>query len=184
MNLLYLLFFFFIQGAPQVRGDSTIFWSATRPLTWNDFKGKPQSSGPNGAMTYSGMEFSFENRADSIYFSITTTFNPNVSWVNSKVATDYMLRHEQLHFNITELYSRKLRSALKKMKPGLPNPEVTAKKLYHRFSKECFQVQRLYDKESDHSRNENKQRSWDKKIANELFQLEKDTIPVFQISNK
>ena len=41
------------------------------------------------------------------------TFDPNTSWVrNPKTASEALLRHEQLHFDITEVYARLMRQKL------------------------------------------------------------------------
>src|SRR5690606_40361550 len=39
-------------------------------------------------------------------------FNPHLSWVVPASRNDYLLKHEQLHFDITELHARKLRREL------------------------------------------------------------------------
>lgn len=39
-------------------------------------------------------------------------FSPRQSWYHKDMADDHLLSHEQLHFDITELYARKLRKKI------------------------------------------------------------------------
>ncbi len=40
--------------------------------------------------------------------------------------------------------------------------------VFDKFDKKCDEVQKQYDKETDHGRNAEKQREWDKKISDWL----------------
>lgn len=97
------------------RYETQIEWSIDRKLTWNDFKGTPDTINfPNTlALTNSG--FGYESgismlKTGDIFNQ--SVFNTNESWVVTEGRNDYVLRHEQIHFDITEIYSRKLRKEL------------------------------------------------------------------------
>jgi len=175
--LIFLIFFGF---APRDK-DRSIPWSP-RQLTWADFQGKPHPRSNVGAVTYSGMRYSFEGNSNAYNITVVATFDPERSWVNKKAANNHVLRHEQLHFDITELYARKMRAALKKISPGTQKPDVAASKLYNRYTNESREYQDRYDHETDHSRNEAKQAFWDKKITGELAALDHEAGTVITIT--
>jgi hypothetical protein len=90
-----------------------------------------------------------------------------------KGPTDYLLNHEQIHFDMGEVFCRKMRKQYKE-KP-FPNSTFAqeASKLYNKILKEYNDEQKLYDKETNHSINKEKQAAWDIKVANQLKELEK-----------
>jgi len=95
--------------------ETKIEWSADRKLTWDDFKGEPDTANfPNTlALTNSG--FGYESGINMFkdgQVFVQSVFNTNLSWVVPEGRNDYVLRHEQIHFDITEIYSRKLRKEL------------------------------------------------------------------------
>ena len=74
--------------------------------------------------------------------------------------TDYILAHEQGHFDITEIFARKLHEALQ----GYQFNKRTFKKdigqIYQGIVKEKEDFQKKYDGETDHSRNRKMQYDW------------------------
>lgn len=65
------------------------------------------------AVTNSG--FGFESginlfKDDNVF--VQAVFYNHGSWVLQEGRTDYVLKHEQIHFDITEIYARMLRKAL------------------------------------------------------------------------
>jgi hypothetical protein len=152
-------------------GDQSFSWSE-KQLTWDDFRGKPHTKSRVGAITYSGIKYSYEQSGSSLSMKVVATFDPDLSWYNKSTANEYVLRHEQLHFDITELYARKLRAALKQISPKAAKPSAIAEKLYDKFFSESRDYQDLYDHETNHSRNEARQAEWDKKISSALKELQ------------
>jgi len=158
-----------------------ITWSATVPLTWDDFRGRPHVHSSVGAVTMSGISLNYEGTEGSLVATVKATFDKEESWVNLKAADDHVLRHEQLHFDITELYARKLRAALKRISSGIPKPEKVVEKLFDRYSGESKSYQDLYDKETDHSRNVKQQAAWEEKVKRELDLMAGDTAMMVMI---
>lgn len=89
---------------------------------------------------------------------------------NSK--TDSGLQHEQGHFDITEIYSRKLRKKLSDYTFKKKSLKANFMKFYNGNAALLDAEHDLYDKETDHHRIEEKQKEWDKKIAEQLKELE------------
>ncbi|HSP39953.1 MAG TPA: hypothetical protein VLN46_00870, partial [Gillisia sp.] len=92
-----------------------IFWEQDG-LTWEDFKALPNEESKFDANTNAGLSFSWgvknTNGDIELTYEVTSYFNPKLSWVKIDSDNDYLLKHEQLHFDITELHARKLRKKL------------------------------------------------------------------------
>ncbi|MGJ8734513.1 MAG: DUF922 domain-containing protein, partial [Cellulophaga sp.] len=75
--------------------------------------------------------------------------------------------HEQIHFDIAELYARKMREKLSKVVPS-SNTYKQARAIYTSVNKELDAYQDLYDKETNYSRDLEKQLFWQEKVKKEL----------------
>src|SRR3989442_15915117 len=89
-------------------------WSAARRLSWSDFQGAPPQSGEEAAKTAYGIYYAWKCRGRAFEFRVVAAFHPNDSWVKPVVLGDSVesrrvLAHEQTHFNIAELYARRMR---------------------------------------------------------------------------
>ncbi len=146
-------------------------WEDQRNIQWSDFKAKPNVNSPYDAQVYSGMQYSlsyrFEGPKSELSFDVYSFFNPEMSWSKVEKRSDYLLKHEQLHFDISELYARKLRQALTEYKPS-KDPRKDVEKMFDKFNNERKQLQSKYDRETDHSKNKAEQEKWDTFIISEL----------------
>src|SRR6187551_3093993 len=92
--------------------DDRILWSSKRKLTWDDFKGAvPDTTEPFvSAISACSIKLQYEN-IDSlmINYKIENYFVKSKSWTISDDVK--LLAHEQLHFDISELYARKIRKS-------------------------------------------------------------------------
>jgi predicted secreted Zn-dependent protease len=164
INVIYLFFILLIPVIAIAQKDEEEFikWSAERKLTWNDFKGEPQTGTDVAALTstYLGIEYHFENK--KVNYQISCRFSRNRSWVAHK--SDYILRHEQGHFDITELFARKLNKAVSELIKENQTKQKELASVYEKLMKEKSAMQEKYDTETDNSRNTVKQEEWLKKI--------------------
>lgn len=147
-----------------------IEWSEGRRLKWSDFKGSPKKLSPNEALTDSGMSIELKCDGTTSKAVVKCYFNPQKSWTKSKESA-YLLKHEQLHFDITELFVRKLRAQLAKFGNDCEALSKHIEEYYQRNYKEFVAYQDLYDRESEHSLNKEKQAYWEQKVARELAEL-------------
>ena len=154
--------------------DSTniIYWSSSRPLSWSDFKGIPDTK-YNGisAITSSGILHYKGCEKGLISYKVKAYFEKYESWVKTEALTGHHLEHEQLHFDITEIYARKLRKALanKQFRCG---QEVQLEKFVDDFLKDWRNEQDKFDYHTKHSLDSEQQHEWFDKIAAELASLE------------
>lgn len=172
----YLVFIlFFISTQFTVAQEIELPWNAGEKLKWSDFKATPDRNHPYAAITYSGMSYGFSanvvNGEVSVDYKINCFFVSNKSWVKKRYLGDAeLLKHEQLHFDITELFTRKFRKELSTMNFS-EKVKYEIKAVYKKLTKEKVSVQKQYDLETDHSKNEQAQKKWQIKIDNELQKL-------------
>jgi len=165
---------FFSAAPPEERSKAYVYWDQ-RPLTWADFKGSAPGSSKYIALTYSAIKLDFGGEGKDIWFTIETIFYPKKSW-KKKGVDDYVLKHEQGHFDITEFFSRTLRKTLsetKFKKYATIGDEVA--KIFNENFEACDKMQDEYDKETDHSKVKDEQLRWDKKISEMLDSLSTHT---------
>lgn len=171
----YILFFVSVQYT--VAQDIEKLWHADQKLTWNDFKASPDRNHPYAAITYSGISYGFSaevvNGEVYIDYTVNCFFVASKSWVKKRYLGDpELLKHEQLHFDITELFTRRLREELSTMS-FTENVKLEIQAVYKKITKEKVTMQELYDLETDHSKKEHAQNTWQLKIENELQKLNK-----------
>ena len=86
--------------------------------------------------------------------------------------TDYILAHEQAHFDITELYARALHKALSEYVFNGKTYQQDISNIYQNIVKEKEAFQEAYDGETDHSRKKRGQIEWLEKIEQLLTETE------------
>lgn len=164
----------FIAGSGS---ESEIHWDEKR-LGWTDFKSVRSNGSSFKAQTYSGIRYTLREKNGGVFVDVVAYFVPEESWVVKGSETPYLLRHEQLHFDITELYARKLRKELEPIQ-GTSSAEFRSNRLYRvagmahdRLYDEMVAVQEAYDEETDHSLRRKAQEEWDRKINAWLAELD------------
>ncbi len=159
----------------QKEGEEKIQWRNSRLLTWEDFKAEPDESLPFSANTNSGISYSWSYSTASgkpdLKYEVSSNFYPYKSWVKDIENEAYLLSHEQLHFDISELHARKLRQALDNYIPGR-SIRQDLKSIYNNIESERSAMQNLFDKESQHSENREAEIRWRNFVAKELKKLE------------
>lgn len=149
----------------------TILWETGKKLRWEDFKGKPENQRA-AAVTASGLTYRFSTTKKNgevvdIDYEVTSFFYPNKSWYKPEVCDSIILSHEQLHFDITELYARKFRKLLSETK-FTNNVKNEVKTIYNQINVELNEYQNQYDDETNFSRNREQQLHWNNSIDDAL----------------
>jgi hypothetical protein len=172
----YTSVFLWLFASAFITGtDDLIPWKSDRKLTWADFKSKKQEFGTGmDAYTAYTITLTPENngKTDSITVHVECSFEKNKSGVKKGKQSDDLLKHEQGHFDLAEVYARLLRKKLSATKTSLQNAQNTLNNLYKSAFAELEAEQAKYDRETDHSRVADKQELWNKKIAGRLAELE------------
>ena len=151
-------------------------WSLARPLTWADFEGTPPTGGVEGARTVYELSYESRCRGLTFQFQVTAIFLPEQSWVRRRVLADRdessrVLRHEQTHFDLTEVYARRMRKYFAELYNPCGQPEDQLSTSVDRFVKEEASAQQRYDEETENGLSVNRQRMWDRDVAGMLASL-------------
>ncbi|HEY0059152.1 MAG TPA: DUF922 domain-containing protein [Flavisolibacter sp.] len=151
-----------IVAIPATEDKEFIPWTEERLLTWDDFQSKPQRRTEAVASTSTSLGLTYDLKSGVLSYDITCAFSKAKSWGTLK--TDYILAHEQGHFDITEIYARKLHHALAAYKLKSRTYQQDIARIYQQVVKEKEHLQHLYDNQSDHSRNKRVQANWEEII--------------------
>ena len=155
------------------QSDNEIYWDAKRKLTWDDFKGSVDIKSSRASISDCRISTDYKTKKDSVLFFINSYFSISSSWVKSENKTDLILKHEQGHFDINEIYARKLRKELQEHKFYLNTLGLEFDKIVSKYFDSLNKEQKLYDIETKHSQNRPKQLTWEKKVDGELNTLKK-----------
>lgn len=172
-NLIFCFIFLFVG---ENSNEETMTWDQSRKLTWADFKANPNLSSDAVALTASGITFGYSVKTSGrqiIGFStsVEAHFYPNKSWYLKEKGNDNILRHEQLHFDITELYARQFREQIMRLEVN-QNVKEQMTRLHATINEALNETQKRYDKQSNHSINIEMQKQWENFIADELKKLD------------
>jgi hypothetical protein len=151
-----------LRSLAQAKNEGLVEWSASRRLTWADYNAKPDlgSGAAASTTTYLGIEYNFNNSGFS--YKITSNFSKDRSWGLHK--TEYILSHEQGHFDIAEIFARKLNKEMSAYRFNRNTYQQDLKKIYESVVKEKEKMQNEYDEETNHSIKKTKQVEWLAKI--------------------
>lgn len=169
--LYFLLITFNMVCSQNIVESDSIKWVEGIKLEWKDFKGAVPfgySDIKKAASAFEILASCIDFKEDSIpIFDIEVFFVKSKSWGILK--TDDILRHEQGHFDIAEIYARKLRRIYKEMNNQKKSNIDDYSEAFENIQNELDLVQKHYDKEVNFIP-ENRD-IWYKKIANELEEL-------------
>ena len=153
----------------------SMVWSK-KNLRWKDFKRKPDSTllaTKWGAATSSWVEERYAvTPQHEIRFIIRAWFNPDLSWTREITkSSSYALAHEQYHFNMAELYARKMKKVLGSLELTKADYRREIAELLKNFHDQYRLQQIRYDTETDHGRNMQLQYNWIGSIDDEMKAL-------------
>ena len=168
-----IAFIFSLSNGMAQPEKGFIFWVEERPLQWEDFKGKPNMSSSYHAQTQGVLNYGFESKGPGVYtFKLNVKFNEKESWAKPKETTDNLLNHEQGHFDIYEIYGRLIIKRIKESK-ALSDRKFSdrVQKIFKKTFAELQDFQQEYDKETNHSKDKEKQIEWKKRLQDRLKNL-------------
>lgn len=144
-----------------------------RPLTWDDYQGKPEKKSPYHAVTRASVGYHYEydivDGELDIYFEIQPYFIPSLSWV--RYQNPELLAHEQVHYDIIKLFACDLRQQLKNTDFSTENFIDEIEVIVTQLSEYYTELQLRYDEETEHGKNKEQQRLWEVHIYEELNRL-------------
>lgn len=172
----------------EIQGERKIKWSQDSGLNFSDFQGK--CKGKDGAGVTSSIEYKIEEKRDQVDLYLETYFYPNRSFVRVENLNNFdLLKHERLHFDITELFARKFRkfyidSFYSKF---VKNNRFEEDSFMFYFKKISYDERNIeqdrYDKETNHNLIDSSQKRWEVEVKREL-QIYLVYKPVLIVMNK
>lgn len=169
-NLILTSVLLFLLGPAAAHAQSPIVWQEGLKLRYTDISGTaPANRGASGARTNTAIFFDYDEVNGRLVPRIQCQFNPSKSWM--VVQTPELLAHEQIHFDLTELYARKLYREILKVQQGDDLVAVANQwiAIYQRINEDMSASQKRYDAESAHSQNKVRQAEWEAKIRESLI---------------
>jgi hypothetical protein len=145
-------------------------WTPSQRLAWEDFLCAPKKGTDAVASTSTSLGISYQLSNGRLSYHITCYFSKEKSWGLMK--TDYILAHEQGHFDITEIFARKLYEALQNYEFNKKTFKKDIGEIYQSIVKQKEEYQKNYDDETDHSRKRKLQYEWLDKIDQLLTETE------------
>jgi hypothetical protein len=149
--------------SPNGIPSDAIPWEFHKDPVWSDYTAKPNLSGYPAAMTTWAIYYHSTVIGDSILVQVIPYFLRDSSWVNPKFRTNYLLNHEQRHFDIAEIIARRTRAYFHQWRgSGIDNFHVYENQARGTVWKDDLSVQ--YDAETAHGTNSVQQQNWNDKI--------------------
>ena len=150
-------------------------WNQDDPLQWGDYSVNSQQKAwkhgfrVRAITSYQYIYMPKELHLDSC-LNVLTVLRRRTSWVND-TTNRYLLEHERIHFDIAELYARKMRQQFQQ----LDTHQATLEDVYALINilfKAGSDCQDQYDEETIYGQSSNTQQHWRKRIDAELKQLD------------
>ncbi len=186
MRQLFILFLsiaFSYLGFAQNVSPGVIFWNQARTVSLSDFIVVSDTSskiaGDHMAVTRTGITYSLTTKPGSKNFEITiyaTMHKPN-SFIRERVldapkgSINYLMNHEQKHFDISEIYAREAVKAIRG-KRFTKNYTREINDLMKGLFKQSEDLHDLYDNETGNGTNASAQSEWNNRIQRRLNGLD------------
>jgi hypothetical protein len=165
-------------------------WSNGRKLAIKDFGGNIPSRATEASLSWVAIDATWECQEGKGSSQVRAVFDPNRSWWReatrnlwqsvdsaSLLATRddgerSLLAHEQLHFDMTEVWARRIREKFKTLPAFCKTPDGPGEfeKAIGDMEREWEEEQQQYDKETSHGTDAVRQRVWARKVAKTLQQ--------------
>jgi hypothetical protein len=144
-------------------------WNEFYQISWEDFEGKPSKDSRGDAATAVKIKAVPHYFKDQLRYDVYAYFNRKASWARGH--SDALLKHEQLHFDIAELYARKIRKKISDLSErGVKDVQVINKAI-NDLMEESNEIDQRYDLETLHGALSKKQQAWEKMVKEQLAGL-------------
>ena len=140
-----------------------------------DFKGMPVENSAAIAITSSGFSFKagFKNSGSkaTLIITVSCNFDRNLSWMKERGKNEYVLGHEQHHFDITYIAVCLFVKKLKAANFTLSNYSALIDKINDESYAGLEKMQNDYDGQTKNGQLKDVQAEWNKKIDQQLAAL-------------
>ena len=140
-------------------------------ISWDDFKGQPLENSWFLAVIYWYINYDIIIKEAHPKFKVVVSakcfMNKNKSWVKHQEYEE-LLEHEQGHYNIGCLCALMFEKRVKRTQFLKETYKEEIKKIFSDTMREYCDLEKLYDHETYHMLNEEKQREWNQNLFNQL----------------
>lgn len=161
------------RPAPGTDTEDTLYYAAHRKLTWQDFKGKVRAASPSAAITFTGFSYDATARSTKdtiiVQLYLQVYFDKQGSWVRDQNRTPYALSHEQLHFDIAQLWANHFRDTLLAARFSADSYDSEIALLYWDYWRKMTNMEMRYDDETHHGTDHQAQTRWQDDIRGLLL---------------
>lgn len=164
-----VIFLVVLLSAGSAFSQDMVIWDSTTKLSWADFLGQADTRSTFSAVSVTGIYYKIKLGPFGFGDTILAVFYKQDSWVRD--SSEAQLVHEQGHFDITEIFARKLRKARMEFIPRRGDLHQQLNQMYDDVDKARDTMERLYDQETRHSADAVMQRRWNERIRKELAEL-------------
>jgi hypothetical protein len=156
--------------------DRIVTWNENRRVTFDDYQGKVPLNPPGVAGSHVSIYCAPKSIDGKIVFITEAWLSKDTSWVLPAYRNDTnVLRHERVHFDITEVHARLLRKYIASFHGNYPESKEGADMMINHIDAVKLMEKSentRYDVESWHGTNKEKQRQWEIDVAWQLRELE------------
>jgi len=159
------------SNSASVEPANEFQWKEHQKLSWEDFRGSVNAtSDESAAATHCGIGFKVNSPDTKGKPEITVynTFYTNKSWVRSDAKMASILVHEQGHFDLCEIYTRRLRTLMNNFDFHVADARGSLMAIFSKVNDEYELRQQAYERETTHGTNEEQQKKWLQIISSEL----------------
>jgi hypothetical protein len=146
-------------------------WKPNQKLTWDDFQGLADAESEMKAHTQTKINVSWVCDDGDLEYTVQVRFDRQKSW-KKELRTDRLLAHEQGHFDISEIYGRKMRKMLSELENACDLSTDEFKTQTGLVHKEWGDYQKQYDAETNHGIDHGMQDKWEASLVQQLTQLQ------------
>jgi hypothetical protein len=163
----------YTQSFNQVVSYGAIVWNENERLHWDNFMSQGNKEEGDNLLAYSSCNFkavAFFLTDSTSCINTETEFYSKLSWAKDTLDS-ITLRHEQLHFDIFEIYARMMRKELLETKFTRQSIFEITKKMRLKYELLCKDKNTKYDLDSNYSFDADKQKEWEDIISKKLAEL-------------
>ena len=157
------------QSAPDLR------WQQNPKLSWDDFKSQPPPhvAFPS-AQSDTGFKFQLMCRNEMLDVDAYAFFSPSGSWVKPNQKTVDLLKHEQGHFDMAEVYALRLTKAIRDARISCDDrarANAAGQNMVVEFQQDWENAERQYEQDTQDGTDLVKQTTASNRIAADLAAL-------------
>jgi predicted secreted Zn-dependent protease len=175
-----------VSSLDSVASPDVIIWDQTRKLVYEDFQAQAPSISRYSGYTTLDLACYYAVTDGKIRVRLASQFFKRLSWLKSPLKREnkgvyelfrfpqqeelfeYVLNHEQRHFDIAEIYARSLRDSLQKTMFDSVNFERKLSEIVVAYNRSLVAIEERYDRECGRGYDVGTQVEWDNIVERKL----------------